>query len=177
MKTIFRIRITAVIVAGLTITAASQTAQPRSEKSQQVKADAVTINMPEGLTRDQADDILKELKAIHQLLERQQTAAAQPQPAPASDKVKMSVTPGWYSLGRDDAPVTVVEFADYQCPFCRKFHSETFAEIKKNYIDTGKVRYVSRDLPLDFHPNAAPAAQAARCAGEQHKFWEMHDAI
>jgi protein-disulfide isomerase len=78
-------------------------------------------------------------------------------------------------MGRDDAPVTVVEFADYQCPFCRKFHSETFAELKKNYIDTGKVRYVSRDLPLDFHPNAPGAAVAARCAGEQHKFWEMRD--
>ena len=175
MKIIFRIRITAVIVAGLAITAAAQTTQPRSEKSQQVKADAVTINMPEGMSKEQADDILKELKAIHQLLERQQTAAAQPQPAPASDKVKMSVAPGWYSLGRDDAPVTVVEFADYQCPFCRKFHSDTFAEIKKNYIDTGKVRYVSRDLPLDFHPNAPGAAVAARCAGEQHKFWEMRD--
>ena len=175
MKIIFRIRITAVIVAVLAITAVAQTAQPHSEKSQQVKADAVTINMPEGITKDQADDILKELKAIHQLLERQQTAAAQPQPAPASDKVKMSVAPGWYSLGRDDAPVTVVEFADYQCPFCRKFHSDTFAEIKKNYIDTGKVRYVSRDLPLDFHPNAPGAAVAARCAGEQHKFWEMRD--
>jgi hypothetical protein len=95
MKIIFPIRIAAVIVAGLTITAAAQTAQPRSEKSQQVKADAVTINMPEGITKDQADDILKELKAIHQLLERQQTAAAQPQPGPASDKVKMSVAPGW----------------------------------------------------------------------------------
>ena len=175
MKIIFPIRIAAVIVAGLAITAAAQTTQPRSEKSQQVKADAVTINMPEGITKDQADDILKELKAIHQLLERQQTAAAQPQPAPTSDKVKMSVAPGWYSLGRDDAPVTVVEFADYQCPFCRKFHSDTFAEIKKNYIDTGKVRYVSRDLPLDFHPNAPGAAVAARCAGEQHKFWEMRD--
>jgi len=175
MKIIFRIRIAAVIFAGLTITAAAQTAQPRPEKSQQVKADAVTINMPEGMSKEQADDILKELKAIHQLLERQQRAAAQPQPAPTSDKVKMSVAPGWYSLGRDDAPVTVVEFADYQCPFCRKFHSDTFAELKKNYIDTGKVRYVSRDLPLDFHPNAPGAAVAARCAGEQHKFWEMRD--
>jgi len=176
MRTLIKIRITAAIVSALTITAAAQNTQPGSQKSQQVQAGAVTINLPEGMTKDQADDILKELKAIHQLLEKQQTAAAaQPQPAPASDKVKMSVAPGWYSLGRDDAPVTVVEFADYQCPFCRKFHAETFAEIKKNYIDTGKVRYVSRDLPLDFHPNAPGAAVAARCAGEQHKFWEMRD--
>jgi protein-disulfide isomerase len=132
--------------------------------------------MPEGMTSAQADEILKELKAIHQLLERQQTAAAPGMPpAPASDKVRMSVAPGWYSIGRDDAPVTVVEFSDYQCPYCRKFHSDTFAELKKNYIDTGKVRFVSRDFPLDFHPNAPGAAVAARCAGQQHKFWEMRE--
>ncbi len=178
VRMLFSSRVVAVIVTGVAITATGQTAQNSAAKSpQQVKAGAVTINMPEGMTKDQADDILKELKAIHQLLERQQTAAvAQPQaPAPGSDKVKMSVAPGWYSMGRDDAPVTMVEFADYQCPFCRKFHSETFAELKKNYIDTGKVRYVSRDLPLDFHPNAPGAAVAARCAGDQHKFWEMRE--
>ncbi|GAC1647790.1 MAG: hypothetical protein NVS9B15_06360 [Acidobacteriaceae bacterium] len=103
---------------------------------------------------------------------------AQPAPvAPVSDKVQMSVAPGWYALGREDAPVTVVEFADYQCPFCRKFHSDTFVQLKKEYIDTGKVRYVSRDLPPEFHPNAPGAAVAARCAGEQKKFWEMRDVM
>ncbi len=162
------------IFSGLSISAFAQTAQPRSEKPQPVKADSVTVNMPEGMSKDQADEMLKELKAIHQLLERQQAAVRPQQPA-VSDKVKMSVAPGRYSLGRDDAPVTVVEFADYQCPFCRKFHSDTFVELKKNYIDTGKVRFVSRDLPLDFHPNAPGAALAAHCAGEQHKFWEMRD--
>ena len=148
--------------------------QPSTAKSQQVKAESVTMRVPEGITTDQADEILKELKGIHQLLERQQMAA-QPTAAPASDKVTMSVAADWYSLGRDDAPITVVEFSDYQCAFCRKFQSEEFAELKKNYIDTGKVRFVSRDLPLDFHPNAPSAAVAARCAGEQGRFWEMRD--
>ena len=152
--------------------------------SKSVKADSVTINMPEGLTRDQADAILNELKQIHQLLQNQQTAAAQakaaPVPAPVappSDKVQMSVGRGWYSMGREDAPVTLVEFTDYQCPFCRRFETGSFAQLKKQYIDTGKVRFVSRDLPLEFHPNATPAAEAVHCAGEQKKFWEMHDAI
>jgi protein-disulfide isomerase len=151
--------------------------------SKSVKAESVTINMPEGMTRDQADAILNELKQIHQLLQNQQNAAAQANRAAAaptqapSDKVKMSVAKGWYSMGNDDAPVTVVEFTDYQCPFCRRFEADSFAQLKKSFIDTGKVRFVSRDLPLDFHPNAAPAAGAVRCAGEQHKFWEMHDAI
>jgi protein-disulfide isomerase len=178
MKSFVQIAIAALMPTVLAITTVAQNAQPSTTKSQPVKAESVTINMPEGISRDQADEILNELKAIHQLLERQQTtAAAQPQPNPASDKVKMSVGAGWYSLGRDDAPVTMVEFADYQCPFCRKYHSETFAELKKNYIDTGKVRYVSRDLPLDFHPNAPGGAVAARCAGEQDKFWEMRDKL
>jgi protein-disulfide isomerase len=165
---------------------AASSQQPAPAKpattSKSVKADSVTINMPDGMTRDQADAILNELKQIHQLLQNQQTAAAAPKPAAEQaaappDKVKMSVGQGWYSIGRADAPVTMVEFTDYQCPFCRRFERDTFAELKKNYIDTGKVRFVTRDLPLEFHPNAAPAAEAVRCAGEQHKFWEMHDAI
>lgn len=175
MKTFVQICVAALIFTGMAITAAAQTAQPSKANPQQVKAKSVTINMPEGMTRDQADEMLKELKAIHQLLESQQTAKAQPQPDPINDKVKMSVAAGWYALGRDDAPVTLVEFVDYQCPFCRQFHSETFVELKKNYIDSGKVRYVSRDLPLEFHPDARGAAVAARCAGDQHKFWEMRD--
>jgi protein-disulfide isomerase len=89
----------------------------------------------------------------------------------------MSIGNGWYSIGRADAPVTLVEFADYQCPFCKKFHTDAYAELKKNYIDTGKVRFVSRDLPLEFHPFALKAAEATRCAGDQGKYWELRDAL
>src|SRR4029079_15092214 len=76
-------------------------------------------------------------------------------------------------LGRADAPLTMVEFTDLQCHFCRQFVMTSFGEIKKNWIDTGKLRYISRDFPLDFHAQAMPAARAARCAGEQGKCWEM----
>jgi protein-disulfide isomerase len=172
MKTIADVIILAIVTAASCF---AQTPSLHPDKSQQAKTEATT--KPEGVTKQQADEILKELKDIYQLFERQQTVAAvRPQAAaPVSDKVAMSVTPGWNVLGRDDAPVTIVEFADYQCPFCRKFHAETFSELKKDYIDTGKVRYVSRDLPLEFHPNAPSAALAARCAGEQGKFWEMRE--
>jgi protein-disulfide isomerase len=82
------------------------------------------------------------------------------------------------SLGRADAPVTIVEFSDYQCPFCHKFYSTTLAALKKDYIDVGKVRYVFRDYPLEqLHSHARKAAEAAHCAGEQGKFWQMHDAL
>ncbi|HEY2808698.1 MAG TPA: thioredoxin domain-containing protein [Steroidobacteraceae bacterium] len=82
-----------------------------------------------------------------------------------------------YSLGRSDAPLTMVEFTDYQCPYCRAFQAQTFEALKKNYIDTGKLRFIVRDLPLEFHSSARPAAEAAHCAAEQGKFWEMHHAL
>jgi protein-disulfide isomerase len=82
------------------------------------------------------------------------------------------------SLGWPAAPVTVVEFSDYQCPFCQRFFLATLPALKKGYIDTGKVRYVFRDFPLDqIHPQARKAAEAAHCAGEQGKYWEMHDLL
>src|SRR5881397_841493 len=81
-------------------------------------------------------------------------------------------------LGRADAPVTLVEFSDYQCPFCQRFFATTLSAIEKQYIDTGKVRYVFRDFPLDqMHPQARKAAEAAHCAGEQGKYWEMHEVL
>jgi protein-disulfide isomerase len=79
--------------------------------------------------------------------------------------------------GRADAPVTIIEFSDLQCPHCARNALNTFPEIKRNYIDTGKVRYVARDFPLDMHPFAMPAAVATRCAGEQGKFWEYRHAV
>jgi protein-disulfide isomerase len=172
----FRVLVVGVILAVATTAGVAQTEHPRIEQSHSLKADSISGKAQEGISKEQADEIIKELKAIHQVLDRQQaTTLQQPQATVTSDKVQMNVEAGWYSLGRDDAPVTVVEFADYQCPFCRKFHSETFAALKKNYIDAGKVRFVSRDLPLDFHPSAPGAALAARCAGEQNKYWEMRD--
>lgn len=127
-----------------------------------------------GITKQQADEILDELRQIRQLLEKQQaggTAAQQPQ-----EPTRATVaTAGAFSIGSKDAPITMVEFTDFQCPFCYRFHVSTFGELKKNYIDTGKVRFVSRDLPLDFHPNAMQAAEAGRCAGEQGQFWPMRE--
>ncbi len=95
----------------------------------------------------------------------------------AGADLKIGAGAAGYSLGRDDAPVTLVEFSDYQCPFCRRFNAKTFAELKKNYIDTGKLRFISRDLPLSFHSNALWAAEAARCAGDQGRFWEYRDLL
>ncbi len=80
-------------------------------------------------------------------------------------------------LGDKDAPIVMIEFSDFECPFCRSFWRDTLPLIKSEYIDTGKVKFIYRDFPLSFHPGAMPAAQAAECAEEQGKFWEMHDKI
>ena len=80
-------------------------------------------------------------------------------------------------LGDKDAPVTIIEFTDYQCSFCSRHFTNTFPQIKKEYIDTGKVKYVLRDYPLGFHQFAQKASEATECAEEQDKFWEMHAKI
>jgi protein-disulfide isomerase len=81
-------------------------------------------------------------------------------------------------IGSPDAPVTIIEFSDFQCPFCAAFFSETLPTIKTDYIDTEKVRMVYRDFPLsNIHPHAEEAAEAANCASEQGKFWEYHDLL
>lgn len=82
-------------------------------------------------------------------------------------------------LGKANAPITLIEFSDLQCPYCRKFIRETLPSIKKDYIDTGKVKLVYRDFPLSFHPAAMPSALAMECADDQSDqlAWAVHDAI
>lgn len=79
--------------------------------------------------------------------------------------------------GDANAPVTIVEFTDYQCPFCKRHFDETAGLIDSNYIDSGQVRLLVRDLPLPFHDVAPLAAQAARCAGDQDRYWDMYELL
>jgi len=134
--------------------------------------------LAEGITKEQGEAILQELKSIRQELEeikkKQLTA---PGGRPAQPTTGQSATLGNPILGDLNAPVTLVEFTGYQCPFCRRWYNDTFKKLKKEYIDTGKLRFVLRDLPLPFHKDAKPAARAAHCAGEQDKFWDMHNAL
>jgi len=84
------------------------------------------------------------------------------------------------ALGKADAPITIIEFSDYQCPFCAKFWSDTLPQIKEEYISKGLVRLVFRDFPLSIHPMAQPAAEAAECvrdAGNDKLYFEYHDKI
>lgn len=79
--------------------------------------------------------------------------------------------------GAENAPVTLVEFADYQCPACAQFNGFTGKLLRQNYVSNGTLRWVVYEFPLDSHPNAVPAALAGRCAGDQDRFWEMRDLL
>ena len=79
--------------------------------------------------------------------------------------------------GSKNAKVVIVEFSDFQCPFCARFFEQTLPSIERDYIKTGKVQLVYRDFPLSFHKYAQKAAEAAQCANEQGKFWEYHDLL
>lgn len=129
------------------------------------------------MTREQGDAILAELRDIKRVLAEQQSARAKAPDAPRAPATVRVRAEGGPSLGKADAPVTLVEYTDFQCPFCRRYHDRTFAEIRKNYVDTGKVRYVVRDLPLSFHEQAEPSAIGARCAAEQGRYWPARDAL
>lgn len=132
---------------------------------------------PEAITAE-----LKELKKrINNIENKISKAGVAPEriepPKPGSKKVEGVDTGNSPVKGNSGAPVLLVEFSDFQCPFSKRFYQETFPQIEKEYILTGKVKFAYRDFPLPFHPMAEPAAAAARCAARQNKYWEMFNKL
>jgi protein-disulfide isomerase len=110
-------------------------------------------------------------------------AALQPRPAAGVPGVTTIAAPGvptsrnpegFYVKGNPDAPVVVTEYVDFQCPGCGYYARSLAQGFEQDYVATGKVLFVFHEYPLEFHANAIPAAEAARCAGDQGKFWEMY---
>ena len=126
-------------------------------------------NSDSGLSGEELKEILSEIEI--------KTTAQQPGQPSAPQIIKVSLDDDPFK-GNADAPVTIIEFSDFQCPFCGRFYEQTLPSIIENYVDTGKVKFVYRDLPLDsIHPNARPAHIASECADEQGKFWGYHDML
>lgn len=124
--------------------------------------------------REEVSEIKKDLQEIKRFL---QLNSRRPGRRPSSKIAAASIDDDPI-LGDRDAPITLIEFSDYQCPFCGRFFRQTLPQIEKEFIQTGKVRYVFRDFPVQsLHPEAQKAAEAAECAGEQGKYWEFHDLI
>ena len=127
----------------------------------------------DSLSADEIKEIISEIEA--------KTPAPQPTQVPTR-----SAAPQIIQVSLDDdpvkgdpnAPITVIEFSDFQCPFCLRFYQQTLPQLEEVYINTGKIKFVYRDMPLDsLHPNARPAHIAAECADEQGKFWGYHDIL
>jgi len=121
------------------------------------------------VTQSELDEAISKLESKIQSV--QQAPSLPPQPVRISqdnDPIR----------GDPNAPITIIEFSDFQCPFCARFHVETLPSLLEEYIDVGKVNLVYRDFPIQsIHPNALPAAVAAECANEQGKYWEYHDTL
>lgn len=127
------------------------------------------------LASRQIDGLHRELAAL-QAAHRELAAQMMQGGRGASGAVGQTIdVAGAPARGRDDAVVTLVEFSDYECPFCIRHFKQTMPQIEQNYLETGKIRYVFRDFPIDQnHPEAIRAHQASRCALEQNKFWDLH---
>jgi len=123
------------------------------------------------LSDEQLKEILSEIKTAP-------TPQPTQSPQPSAPQLFAVSFDGEPVKGNPNAPITIVEFSDFQCPFCSRFFEQTLPLIEKNYIDTGKIKFVYKDLPLDrLHPNARSAHIAAECADEEGKFWEYHDVL
>jgi len=130
-----------------------------------------TMDSSDSLSGEEIKEIISEINSKSVAQPAQQLAAPS---IPSTIDVTFDGNP---MIGDPNAPITIVEFSDFQCPFCSRFHDQTLPAIMENYIDTGKVNFVYRDLPLSFHANANSASIAAECANEQGKFWEYHDVL
>ena len=114
-------------------------------------------------------------QAISRLESKMESNQPTPQQAPQPVRISLDDDP---IRGDPDAPITIIEFSDFQCPFCARFHEQTLPSLLEEYIDEGKVNFVYRDFPIQsIHPNALPAAVAAECADDQGKYWEYHDIL
>jgi protein-disulfide isomerase len=125
---------------------------------------------------------IMELKAGQAAMRRQlaeikslvQRSGGQPQAAREPELPDVTIDlAGFPMMGEADAPITVVEFSDFQCPYCARHVQETLPKLKEEFVATGKIRYAAGDFPLPSHTEAFKGSVAAHCAGEQGKFWEM----
>lgn len=130
-------------------------------------------------TDQQLSEILKELREIHKVLAQQQSDAPTKLGLPAKDgqPAQLKLGTAEQVLGSQDAPLTLVEFSDYQCSYCQRFHFAAFQQFEQTFIKTGRVRFVSRDLPLPMHVDSLFAAEESQCAAEHGKYWKLRDIL
>jgi protein-disulfide isomerase len=149
---------------------AGATAQQSTQQQQGVDPAALKNDIQQ--LKAQQQQILDRLDELKKLLN---SRGGNAQPALKVPDT-MSVD-GELFRGEATAPVAIIEYADIECPFCRHFEHDIYPRVFDDYIKAGKARLYYRDMPLPIHEHAVPAARAVHCAGEQGKFWEMHDSL
>lgn len=161
------------VLAGTIAACVVMAAATAQQSTQQQGEDPTALKNDIQQLKAQQQQILDRLEELKKLLNSRGGSNAQPAPNVPDT---MSVD-GELFRGEAKAPVAIIEYADIECPFCRHFEHDIYPRVFDDYIKTGKARLYYRDMPLPFHEHALPAARAAHCAGEQGKFWEMHDSL
>ena len=160
-------------VLGLAALAATGAAPALAQSGDELEALKAEI---QGLKAGQAA-MQKDLTAIKEMLVRATRGQSQARAQTKFEPQDLSIADA-AALGAADAPVTLVEFTDYQCPFCRRHSAQTKPQLVKDYVETGKLKYVLREFPLaQIHPQATKAAEAALCAGDQGRYFAMNQAF
>lgn len=174
MKYVMKYRVpTALLPLAFLLAVPPLTAQP-AEDTAALRQEIQTLKASQQQIQAGQQQIQKDIEEIKKILQGARN------PAPAPDKAVNAVMniAGEPVKGNKDARLTLIEFSEYQCPFCSRHVQNTFPQLDKEYVQTGKVKYVFRDLPLEsIHKNALKAGEATHCAEEQGKFWPMHDRL
>ncbi len=146
----------------------------KAEEIKKLQNDMASLKSDIQALAAKQQQMLDQLGEIKKLLAKS-NAGANPEALQLPETINVEKNP---VLGKAEARVGIIELTDFQCPFCGRFTSEAYPRIVSDYVDTGKVRFIYLDMPLaSIHPWAQLAAVAAHCAGEQGKFWEMHNSL
>ncbi|MGL5359095.1 MAG: DsbA family protein [Shewanella sp.] len=145
--------------------------QDEASKANQAQLDAIKAELSQ--IKTELKQVAAKVEEIHTIA----TASTRPTTRKLPDLSEQELSLHTPSLGDPKAQLAIVEFSDFQCPYCKRFLDTTFSQLKQTYIDSGKVQYLVKNFPLSFHANAEPAAIAAYCAGEQGAYWPMRDKL
>jgi protein-disulfide isomerase len=169
----------AILIASLLLASCGGSEEPKTESEHQAKSEYATILEHLEETRKQIDGLNLEIAQLRKDVASIKTTYPNQPNKPAAPRIVSEVI-----LDKDDpivgnskATVAIMEFSDFQCPFCARFEKQSMAKLKKSYIDTGKVKFISRDFPLSFHSKAKTAAIAANCALEQGAYEQIRTAL
>jgi protein-disulfide isomerase len=155
-------RIGGILGLAVLVVVGAQASQPHADDLASLKEEVARLE-------SQQQQILNSLDELKKMMRGPGQPALKPPET-------MSVAGEPYK-GEPNATLAIIEYADFQCPFCRRFEHDVYPQIRDSYINTGKLKYFHRDMPLPFHDGAMPAARAVHCAAEQGKYWEMHDSL